>query len=160
MENIFSSFAFSAQGLSVQRMRLSAVAKNIANADTTRDEYGQVYRREVVVVRALQRSTFDDILQLSLPLARSAPSHVDPETPGLRAPDDRILTAQVARDASPPRLVYDPTHPHANEDGYVEMPNVNIVTEMVEMISAQRAFEANTAVISAAKNIARDSLDI
>jgi flagellar basal-body rod protein FlgC len=159
-ENIFSSFEFSAQGLSVQRMRLSAVAKNIANADTTRDERGQVYRREVVVVRALQRNQFDDLLQQSLPLARSAPSHVDPETPGLRPPDDRILKAQVARDNSPPRLVYDPTHPDADAEGYVRMPNVNVVTEMVEMISAQRAFEANTGVISAAKNIARDSLDI
>lgn len=160
MENIFSSFAFSAQGLSVQRMRLSSVAKNIANADTTRDERGQVYRREVVVVRARQRATFEDALQLSLPLARSSPSHVDPQTPGLRAPDDLILKAQVARDNSPPRLVYDPTHPDANAEGYVQMPNVNIVTEMVEMISAQRAFEANTGVIAAAKNIARDSLEI
>ncbi|MCS7000143.1 MAG: flagellar basal body rod protein FlgC [Bacteroidota bacterium] len=160
MENIFSSFAFSAQGLSVQRMRLSSVAKNIANADTTRDERGQVYRREVVIVRALQRTQFDDLLQQSLPLARSMPSHVDPETPGLRPPNDQILKAQVARDNSPPRLVYDPTHPDADSDGYVRMPNVNIVTEMVEMISAQRAFEANTAVISAAKNIARDSLEI
>lgn len=160
MENIFSSFAFSAQGLSVQRMRLSSVAKNIANADTTRDERGHVYRREVVVVRALQRDQFDNLLQQSLPLARSASAHVDPETPGLRPPDDRILKAQVARDNSPPRLVYDPTHPDANEDGYVQMPNVNIVTEMVEMISAQRAFEANTGAISAAKNIARDSLEI
>jgi flagellar basal-body rod protein FlgC len=160
MENIFSSFAFSAQVLSVQRMRLSSVAKNIANADTTRDKHGQVYRREVVVVRARQHGTFEDALQLSLPLARSAPSHVDPETPGLHAPDDQILKAQVARDNSPPRMVYDPSHPNANADGYVQMPNVNIVTEMVEMISAQRAFEANTGIITAAKNIARDSLEI
>jgi len=159
MENIFSSFAFSAQGLSVQRMRLSSVAKNIANADTTRDEHGQVYRREVVV-RARQHGTFEDALQLSLPLACSAPSHVDPETPGLHAPDDQILKAQVARDNSPPHMVYDPSHPNANADGYVQMPNVNIVTEMVEMISAQRAFEANTGIITAAKNIARDSLEI
>lgn len=160
MENIFSSFAFSAQGLSVQRMRLSSVAKNIANADTTRDEQGQVYRREVVVVRALQRPHFDELLQQTMPLARSSSSHVDPETPGLRPPDDQILKAQVARDNSPPRLVYDPTHPNANAEGYVEMPNVNIVTEMVEMISAQRAFEANAGVINATKNIAKDSLEI
>lgn len=78
----------------------------------------------------------------------------------MHAPDDQILKAQVARDNSPPRMVYDPSHPNANADGYVQMPNVNIVTEMVEMISAQRAFEANTGVITAAKNIARDSLEI
>ncbi|GIV53073.1 MAG: flagellar basal-body rod protein FlgC [Candidatus Kapaibacterium sp.] len=159
MENIFSSFAFSAQGLSVQRMRLSSVAKNIANADTTRDEHGQVYRREVVVVRARQQQSFDDVLQFTLPVTQRSASHVNPDVL-TRAPDEQILNVEVIQDQTPPRMVFDPSHPDADEQGYVKLPNVNIVTEMVEMISAQRAFEANTAVISAAKNIARDSLEI
>lgn len=160
MENIFSSFAFSAQGLSVQRMRLSSVAKNIANADTTRDERGQVYRREVVVVRARQRGTFEDALQLSLPLARSSPSHVDPETPGLRAPDDQILKAQVARDNSPPRMVYDPTHPDANAEGYCpDAKRKHRHRDGRDDFSAA-CVRSQYGVIAAAKNIARDSLEI
>ncbi|MBL7975978.1 MAG: flagellar basal body rod protein FlgC, partial [Candidatus Kapabacteria bacterium] len=62
MENIFSSFSFSSQGLSVQRQRLSAVAKNIANANTTRDDKGEVYRREIVVVRGTKKTQFDDVM--------------------------------------------------------------------------------------------------
>ncbi|MFN8368312.1 MAG: flagellar basal body rod protein FlgC [Candidatus Kapaibacterium sp.] len=160
MENIFSSFSFSSQGLSVQRQRLSAVAKNIANANTTRDDKGEVYRREIVVVRGTKKTQFDDVMEQTLPLSKSEFGHFDPTGAGYVQPDNQTLSMNVAKDNTPPRLIYDPTHPDANKEGYVEMPNVNIVTEMVDMISAQRGFEANTGVVSAAKNMAKDSLDI
>ena len=86
--------------------------------------------------------------------------HAPTAQPGTYPPDYSVLKAKSARDNTPPRLVYDPSHPDADENGYVRMPNINIVTEMVEMISAQRSFEANSQVIESAKNVARDSLEI
>lgn len=159
-ENIFASFAISGQGMSVQRMRLSSVAKNIANANTTKGPDGKPYEREVVVVRAIPNSPFDEQLDYQIKMDRTDSSHAPTANPNTYPPDWSVLKAKTARDNTPPRLVYDPSHPDANENGYVEMPNINIVTEMVEMISAQRAFEANTGVIESAKNVARDSLDI
>jgi flagellar basal-body rod protein FlgC len=159
-ENIFSSFNISGQGMSVQRMRLSAVANNIANANTTKGPDGEPYQREVVVVRAIPQSPFDSELNNQIKLDRTDDIHSKNAYPGTYPPDYRVLNAITARDNTPPRLVYDPSHPDADENGYVKMPNINIVTEMVEMISAQRAFQANTGVIDAAKNIARDSLEI
>lgn len=159
-ENLFSSFNISGQGLSVQRMRLSAVAKNIANANTTRGENGKPYEREVVVVRAIPQSPFGQELDTRIKLIRTEGAHAPNAEPYSYPGDYNVLKAKTARDNTPARLVHDPSHPDADENGYVRYPNVNIVTEMVEMISAQRGFEAGTNVIESAKNIARDSFDI
>ena len=159
-ENIFSSFDISGQGLSVLRMRLSAVAKNIANANTTKSADGKPYQREVVIARAIPGSPFEEEYENQIALNTSSQFHGTNTNLGTYPPDYSVLKAITARDSSPPRLVYDPSHPDANEEGYVEMPNVNIVTEMVEMISAQRSIEANTSVVEAAKNVARYSLEI
>lgn len=159
-ENIFSTFAISSSGMSLQRKRLKAVADNIANANTTKDVNGQPYQREVVVVRAEKQTSFQKKLLDEISLQGSASNHVGNAQEMRTAENRSVLKAVMARDSSPPRMVHDPSHPDANEEGYVAMPNVNIVTEMVEMIAAQRAFEANTSVIAAAKNVARDSLDI
>lgn len=159
-ENIFTSFDISGQGMSVQRMRLSAVSRNIANVNTTKGTDGRPYQREVVVVREIEGSPFDNELNQQIRLGMTNDNHGDNIHPGEYPPDNSVLRAKTVKDASPPRLVYDPNHPDANNDGYVEMPNINIVTEMVEMITAQRAFEANTGVMDSAKNIARYSLEI
>ncbi len=159
-ENIFSSFNISGQGMSVQRMRLSSVAKNIANANTTVGEDGKPYQREVVVVRAIPDSPFEDEVQNQIALKQSDSTHASNAKPGTYPPNYDVLKAAVARDNSPARLVYNPSHPHADDNGYVRMPNINVVTEMVEMITAQRGFEANTGVVDATKNIAKYSLEI
>ena len=158
-ENLFSTFDISSTGMSLQRRRLSAVANNIANANTTHGADGKPYEREVVVVRAQKQMKFETELDNEIVL-RAGPGHIGNATGLPGAEKNAVLQAVTARDNSGPRMMYDPSHPDANEEGYVAMPNVNVVTEMVEMISAQRAFEANTSVISAAKNVARDSLDI
>lgn len=158
-ENIFSSFDISGQGMSVQRMRLSAVSRNIANANTTKSTDGKPYQREVVVVREIANSPFDNELNNLINLDRTDIYHA-PTANESDNPNHKVLNAKIVRDNTPPRIVYDPNHPDANSEGYVEMPNINIVTEMVEMITAQRGFEANTGVIESAKNIARYSLDI
>lgn len=159
-ENIFSSFDISGQGMSVQRMRLSATAKNIANINTTKSIDGEPYKREVVIVRAIHGSPFDEEMQYMISMDKSSPDHAPAAKQGKYPPDYSVLKARTGTDNSAPRIVYDPHHPDADENGYVKMPNINIVTEMVEMISAQRAFEANTGVVDSAKNIARNSLEI
>lgn len=159
-ENIFASFEISSQGMQVQRMRLSAVANNIANANTTKGPDGEPYKREVVIVRANSENPFEKELKTQIKLIGTDPLHTTNLGSGTIKGSNKVLNANTAKDNTPPRLVYDPAHPDADENGYVKMPNINIVTEMVEMISAQRAFEANTNVVEAAKNIARDSLEI
>jgi flagellar basal-body rod protein FlgC len=161
--DIFSVFNISGQGMSVQRKRLAAVAKNIANANTTRAEDGKVYKREVVVVRGSGNTTgFGDALNQTLNQSDGEQTTIYGEQLDgrINLGNGDTVSAETVKDNSAPRLMYNPSHPDANEDGYVEMPNVNIVTEMVEMIAAQRNFEANTAVVESAKNIARDSLQI
>jgi flagellar basal-body rod protein FlgC len=159
-ENIFSSFAISGQGMSVQRQKLSAVANNIANANTTKGIDGKPYQREVVLVRGAKFSAFENELNSQLDMTKTSDEHTMNTNFGGINNTGNFVSATLAKDTSAPRLVYDPAHPDANADGYVEMPNINIVTEMVEMISAQRAFEANTSVVESAKSIARDSLEI
>lgn len=159
-ENLFASFDYAGQGMSVQRMRLGATAENIANANTTSGPNGETYKRRVVIVRELAESPFSRTLDDQISLGRTSKAHAGNANPATGLPDNSILEAQSAEDNSPARLVYDPGHPDANEEGYVAYPNVNIVTEMVEMISAQRAFQANAGMMEAAKNIARDSLEI
>jgi flagellar basal-body rod protein FlgC len=159
-ENIFATFKISGQGMSVQRMRLNAVANNIANANTTKGPDGNPYQREVVVVRAIPDSPFEKELNGQLDLVRTDKVHSSNVSIPGDQPDYRTMQAISAKDSTPPRIVYDPSHPDADENGYVKMPNINVVTEMVEMITAQRAFEANAGVIEAAKNIVRDSLEI
>jgi flagellar basal-body rod protein FlgC len=159
-ENIFSTFDISGQGMSVQRMKLASVSRNIANVNTTKGTDGRPYQREVVVVRPIKASPFESELGDQIQIYRTDANHSSNLFQSTYPPDNQILNAKTVRDATPPRLVYDPHHPDANPEGYVEMPNINIVTEMVEMITAQRGFEANTGVVESAKNIARYSLEI
>lgn len=159
-ENVFSSFNISGQGMSVQRMRLTATANNIANVNTTAGVDGKPYQRQVVVVRAIPDSPFEETLYDQIAMKRTSEDHAPNANPTSYPPDYSVLRARTAQDNTPPRIVYDPSHPDANEEGYVEYPNINVVTEMVEMITAQRGFEANTGAFEAAKNVARYSLEI
>ncbi len=158
-ESIFSTFDISGQGMSIQRKRLAAVAKNIANVNTTKGPDGQPYKREIVTVKAGGNNSFSNELKTQLSIGGTNNSLGGTSFLSNQSSPDTILEAQTEFDSST-RMVYDPSHPHADKEGYVKMPNINIVTEMVEMISAQKSFEANTGVIESAKNIARDSLEI
>jgi flagellar basal-body rod protein FlgC len=159
-EDIFSTFSISGQGMSVQRQRLSAVAKNIANAISTNGPDGKSYQREIIEVKATPQNDFNTNLNQQISLMKTDPQHAAAAKLSGNKKDEQILETSSVKDNTAPRLVYDPSHPDANDDGYVEMPNVNVVTEMVEMITAQRAFEANAGVVESVKNIARYSLDI
>jgi flagellar basal-body rod protein FlgC len=148
---IFSSINIAASGLSAQRTRLDVISNNIANVDTTRTTEGGPFRRSRVIFRP----------KVQEPYWRSPflPQQMDN---GL-GKGVRIVEIDKDLDADP-RLVYDPTHPDAiktgPQKGYVEMPNVNIVEEMVDMISASRSYEANVAVVNGSKAMFMKALEI
>jgi flagellar basal-body rod protein FlgC len=157
-DNIFTSMDISSKGMSLQRARLSAVANNIANVNTTRDVENKPYQRQIVVVKEVEQGKFQNILDSELSVSGTDSNHISGNS--MSGENYSALHFSIEKDKTPPKLIFEPSHPHAREDGYVEMPNINIVSEMVEMMTAQRAFEANVQVSDAAKNITRYSLEI
>lgn len=164
MTGILNAIQISSQGLSVQRRRMNTVAENIANAETTRTDDGGPYRRKKLVVSQSEvEGTFDSILsQAGVRLRRTDPSHLPSHTHAKTRRVDlpTVQAEQVTDPEADYRLVHEPTHPDADEDGYVRLPDIDIVTEMVDMMAASRAYEANTVAISSAKKMAKDALDI
>ncbi|HEX6971622.1 MAG TPA: flagellar basal body rod protein FlgC, partial [Limnochordia bacterium] len=144
---LFAAIDIAASGLTAQRVRLDTISNNLANAETTRTEAGGPYRRQVPVFAARQNETTRFVIP------RPAFARADEAAPLSAGWGVRVVA--VLPDPSPPRLVYDPHHPDADASGYVAMPNVNPVTEMVDLISATRAYEANVTVITAAKAMAQ-----
>lgn len=142
----FNSLDIGASGLTAQRLRMDIIAQNISNIDTTRTENGTPYRRRMAVFEERAADTrFSDYL--------SSSSRQKFMGKGVR-------TARIAEDLSPFKKVYNPGHPDADNDGYVEMPNVDVITEMINMISASRAYEANVTSINTTKSIAMKALEI
>ncbi len=132
----FDIMSISATGLTAQRLRIDVIADNIANAETTRTPRGEPYRRKIPI--------FAEYLERARACYK------------LRG----VKVVRIEEDPSPFRLVYDPSHPDADQNGYVRMPNVNVLREMVDLISAQRAYEANVAAINATKSMVNAALDI
>jgi len=131
----------SGSALTAQRLRMDVIAENIANAQTTRTANGEPYRRKYVLMSESE-GTFSQ--------------HLD----GAMAAGNGVKVTRIAEDESPLTPVYNPSHPDADENGYVNMPNVNTVTEMIDMMSATRSYEANVTAINAFKNMAFKSLEI
>jgi flagellar basal-body rod protein FlgC len=142
----FNALDIGASGLTAQRLRMDTIAQNIANINTTRTENGTPYRRRIVLFEERSNTTpFSEYL--------SEESRKKYLFGGVRA-------VRITEDNSPFKRVYDPSHPDAGADGYVEMPNVDVVTEMVNMISATRAYEANVTSINSTKSMALKALEI
>ncbi len=161
--DMFSGLNISASGLSAQRKRMNAIASNVANAETTRTEDGGPYRRKIVVLHSESEGMFARIMKgVGSRLTATNESHFTDTEAETSVPEGSAesVTATETEDSSPFRMVYDPNHPDADETGYVKMPNVNVVTEMVDMISASRSYEANVTAVNAAKTMAKDSLEI
>lgn len=161
---MFSSLDVSATGLSAQRRKLNAIASNIANVDTTRTEEGGPYRRKrVIMIEAPRVARFQDILRGSQNQLES--THNEHLAGGPSTTVDEKLgagveTIEIREEPIEPRLVFDPAHPDAREDGYVVMPDINIVTEMVDMIAASRTYEANVTAMNASKDMIMRALNI
>ncbi len=134
----------SASGMTAQRLRLDIISQNIANVNTTRDENGNVYRRKTVVFSEKDVTPFGDILMKTAGTAGNG-----------------VKVTQISEDMeSALRKVYDPSHPDADEEGYVSYPNVNVVQEMTDMIDATRSYEANVTAFNATKNMALKGLEV
>ena len=133
----FSSFDISASGISAQRTRMDVIANNVANAESTHTPEGGPYRRQVVTFRAV----YEDAM-------------------GNRPVPGGVKVEGVTEDPTDYRMVYDPGHPDADASGYVKMPNVNVVEEMVDMISATRAYEANVTALNATKSMIATAIEI
>ncbi|MDR1444751.1 MAG: flagellar basal body rod protein FlgC [Treponema sp.] len=148
---IFNSISIAATGMSAERLRHDVIADNIANASTTRTSEGGPYRRSRVIMRPVTEG----------PYWRSPflPDSLDNGT------GKGVRVLEIQKDTtSENKLVYDPTHPDAIKsgprEGYVEMPNVDIVTEMVDLIAAGRAYEANASIIDGSKSMFQRALEI
>jgi len=140
--DIFTTFDVSASALKAQRIRLDTISSNLANVETTSTPEGGPYKKKSVYFE-------------SQPL--SFKEHLDGR---LKNSIQGVEVTRILEDQDEPQRIYDPSHPDAGEDGYVAMPNVNVLKEMVDMTSATRAYEANTTVIKSAKRMALKALEI
>jgi flagellar basal-body rod protein FlgC len=145
--DLFKMFAISGAGMSAQRSRMSVISGNLANAETTRTPEGGPYRRRDVVLQAVPLAgRFNDLLA---------------DTPD---PDSSPVLGVEVSDIKPsdraPRRNFDPNHPDADADGYVWLPDINVMEEMVDMLSAVRSYEANLTAYNATKNLVRRLLEV
>lgn len=132
---MFEAMRISATGLAAERLRMDLIANNLANINTTRTAEGGPYKRQSAVFAEIMSRT---------------------RGPG----GGGVRVVEVSRDTSPPQLVYDPGHPDADATGYVAMPNVNVINEMVDMITATRAYEANVTAVNSFKEMFLKALEI
>ena len=140
----FNGMDISASGMTAQRLRMDIISQNIANVNTTRDENGDPYKRKIVTFSEKNVTPFGDILMKKEGTVGSG-----------------VKVSQIGQDnTTAMRRVYDPSHPDADEDGYVTYPNVNSVQEMTDLIDASRSYEANVTAFNATKNMALKGLEI
>ena len=149
-----SSMNITASGLTAQQLRLDVISENISNINTTRTENGdEAYRRKMIVLEAEDgRDTFRDIL------ARTAGNMQLPTV--AVSNNGGVRVSAIVEDESAFKLQYDPTHPDANEEGYVEMPNVDLVKEMTDAMAATQAYSANVTAFNTLKTVATRALEI
>jgi flagellar basal-body rod protein FlgC len=144
---LFDGLDVSATGLTAQRLRMDVTAENLANAQTTRGANGQPYRRKEVILQEIPQGGFGAQLSSAMGVGGAASA-------------GGVQVAQIAEDSTPGKLVYDPGHPDANAQGYVRMPNVDTVTEMVDLIDSSRAYEANVTAMQSTKQMLAKTLDL
>ncbi|GFI64685.1 flagellar basal-body rod protein FlgC [Lachnospiraceae bacterium] len=146
--SMFSAFNINASGLTAQRYRMDVISENVANASTTRTADGTPYRRKVVTFEEKGGQT-----AFSRVLGKAAYSH------GYSGQGVKVSGVYEDHETEM-NMVYDPSHPDADENGYVTYPNVNIITEMTNMIDASRAYEANSTAFNASKSMVLQGLEI
>lgn len=137
------SIEIAASGMSAQRRRLEVIASNLANARTTRTADGGPYRKRTIIFRTLE-------------IEHGAGSFASQLNRHLNG----VEVSEIIQDSSPPQREFNPTHPDADADGYVHMPNINAVDEMINMIGAARSYEANLEVLKTTKRMAAASLEL
>lgn len=142
--DFLTAMRISSSGLNVQRQRMEAISSNLANVETTRTPEGGPYRKKSVVVTALpMENDFSAVLKNELGDALN-----------------QALVTQVVRDQTEPRTIFNPSHPDANAEGYVSMPNIDVISEIVDMVTTTRSFEANVTAMNAAKAMALRAIEL
>ncbi|MEK3965393.1 MULTISPECIES: flagellar basal body rod protein FlgC [Paenibacillus] len=145
--NFGSSFGISASALTAQRLRMDVISSNVANAETTRasvvDGKAVPYRRKLVVLETNESNKFSNILNSKM-----------------NNSNEGVKVQSIIEDSSPLKPVYNPSHPDADAEGYVYMPNVDITKEMVDMLSASRSYDANVTMLNASKAMVSKALEI
>ena len=161
---IFGMMSISASGLRAQRMKMNALAENLANVSTTQTEDGGPYLKNEVRFTSTEfsKQLNRELLEKYREVKTTHPGHlaksVLPDITGKGK--GCAVDCSIVKSENPGKLVYEPTHPDADENGYVLYPDINVVTEMVDMMSAARAYEANVTAIEAAKAMAKKALEI
>lgn len=140
--DIFTTLKIGASALKAQRTRLNTISSNLANAETTSTPEGGPYKKKSVYFESTP-----------IPFSGHLENSMNRNAQGVKV-------AKIIEDQKPPQRIYDPSHPDAGEDGYVELPNVSVLKEMVDMMSATRSYEANTTTIKSAKRMALKALEI
>lgn len=159
----FSVFRTAARGMEAQRIAMATATENIANAQTSRTEDGTPYaiKRAVHTGTNERYSKFASILnEMRSDIASTNPRHLDGSTLRNDLPDIELGPTTEVQEDLRTRMEYDPTHPHADEAGYVTYPDVNVVDEMARMISANRIYEANLSAVQSAKEMIKRTLEI
>ena len=150
----FSSMNIVGSGMTAQQARLDVISENITNMNTTRTEGGGAYRRKLTVMQAeTGKNGFRLAMSRSARKGRSVSNRGYEQAGGVKI-------VEIAEDQSELPLVYDPTHPDANDEGYVEMPNVTLVAEVTDAMAASQAFSANVTAFNALKQVVQRGLDI
>ncbi len=150
--SIMSTLNVSASGMTAQRTRMDIIAQNIANVNTTRTDDNTPYRRQTVVFE--ERSGDNTNFEKALISAKTGVGYKKNTGNGVK------ITHIVEDHVTPMKKVYDPSHPDADEDGYVTLPNVDTVTEMTNLIDANRSYEANVTAFNATKGMLMKALDL
>jgi flagellar basal-body rod protein FlgC len=141
MDSMFKVLDISASGLTAERVRMDIIANNIANANTTLSVNGEPYKRKSVVLASKTDTSFSMDLQENIK-------------------NMGVEVVKIVDDAAPPKLKYDPSDPNADADGFIRLPNVNVLNEMVDMISATRSYEANATAIESTKSMVKSAFEI
>jgi flagellar basal-body rod protein FlgC len=141
--DIFQTLQISSSALQAQQIRLNTISSNMANVETTRTLDGGPYKKKTVIFQSMPINTFDKHLSQSMKNAAQG-----------------VEVSEIITINSPPRKIYDPSHPDADVDGYVALPDINMLKEMADLMTATRAYEANVTTIKSAKRMAMKALEI
>ena len=139
---MFNTLTINASGLTAEKLRIDTISSNIANVNTTRTVDGEAYRKKIAVFK------------------ENLVSEINKDTGRVEKSSRGVKAAEIINDESPFKRVYDPNHPDSDEEGYVNYPNVNVLNEMVDLIAASRAYEANVTALNASKSMFLKALEI
>lgn len=141
----FNSLNISASGMTAERLRMDVISRNIANVNTTRTASGTPYRRQIAIFQELKSTPFNEVFD---------------KVSGANTARDGVEVVSITEDKTDFKREYNPSHPDADADGYVLLPNVDVVSEMINLISANRAYDANVTVSSGIKSMALKAMEI